>query len=113
MKLAVISVILVVLFAGCAGQVPEGKNCGTGKGCLKDAFKNCEKSYGTWQGENGEIKVIIKEKKQEFCSVSVAIQEKGLNISDKGMICDVPMSDNKEFSIASECTGELKDFFET
>ena len=100
--------VMLFLFACTA---PEGKNCGTDKECLKSSFEKCEKAYGIWEGQNGDIGVVIKGKEGGFCTVSVAVKESGLDITNKTMLCGISMDENITFSIESGCSGELKDYF--
>ncbi|MDO8553737.1 MAG: hypothetical protein Q7S22_02935 [Candidatus Micrarchaeota archaeon] len=103
-------VLFVILFLFACTSV-EGKNCSTDKECIKVAFKNCEKAYGTWEGNNGKIGVQITEKKGEKCTVLVNVTENDLSITNKNMTCEIPVNNSLNFSINSECRGELEDSF--
>lgn len=108
-----IFLITILLLAGCTSpQVPESKNCLKDKECLKAAFLKCENAYGTWEGNNGDIEVKIIEKKNEKCLVQIIARETKLSITNKTIICNIPITANTIFSISSDCSGELKDYFD-
>ena len=110
MKILIVLAIFV-LISGCIELT--GKDCGYDKECLKNAFEKCEKAYGIWKGENGEIGVKIDGRKGNDCTVSVGIVSDKMNISYKYMTCHIPLPGNSEnFSVKNDCIGELKKFFE-
>ena len=106
----VLVIISTILLSGCTA--PEQKNCGNDKECLKNAFNNCENAYGIWKSGNGAIGVAFLGNESNKCKVLVNIQETNLSISKKNMTCYVPVNGSEvNFSISSDCLGELKSFF--
>lgn len=104
----ILSIILIFAFLlGCLGS----QDCKNDKECLRKAFASCQQAYGTWEGQNGDIKVAIIGKKDTSCEVGVQIISNGLNITNKNMNCYLPMTGNSSFEISGNCSGELKSYF--
>lgn len=106
----ILGFLLIFLF-GCQSTEVKGKNCGTDKECLRSSFQICEKAYGTWKGDNGDIEAQIKGNSSESCEVFISISESYLDITNKSMTCVISNNTNSDFSIQNDCRDKLKTFF--
>lgn len=97
-------IVLLLGFSGCAAPVKE---CGTDKACLQESFGKCENAHGTWSGGHGSIEVNMGNKSGDTCTVAVTIRKEGLEITNRTMVCTVPLNASEAFSIGSDCSGEL------